>query len=84
MPIPVLLLLAAWLGAGTVQGGPWCAGQEAGMGSYDPQRSEIALCAERIRMHHDRMDDVEPGKVLVVEWRKQLEHWQAERHATKG
>ena len=37
MPIPVLLLLAAWLGVETIQGGPWCAGQEAGMGSYDPQ-----------------------------------------------
>ena len=49
MPTPVLLLLAAWLGVETIQGGPWCAGQEAGMGSYDPQRSEIALCTERIR-----------------------------------
>ena len=35
-------------------------------------------------MHDDRMDDVESGKVLVVAWRKQLEHRQAERHATQG
>ena len=58
MPIPVLLLLAAWLGVGTVQGGQWCAGQQAGMGSYDPQRSEIALCTERIRSKGRSIDEV--------------------------
>ena len=58
MPIPVLLLLAAWLGVGTVQGGQWCAGQQAGMGSYDPQRSEIELCTERIRSKGRSIDEV--------------------------
>ena len=58
MPIPLLLLLAAWLGVETIQGGPWCAGQEAGMGSYDPQRSEIALCTERIRSKGRSIDEV--------------------------
>ena len=58
MPIPVLLLHAAWLRVETIQRGPWCAGQEAGMGSYDPQRSEIALCTERIRSKGSSIDEV--------------------------
>ena len=35
-------------------------------------------------MHDDRVDDVEPGEVFVVERGKKLEHRQAERHATQG
>ena len=58
MPIPFLLLLAAWLGVGTVQGGAWCDDQQAGIGSYDPQRSEIALCTERIRSKGRSIDEV--------------------------
>ncbi len=58
MPIPLLLLFAAWLGVGTVQGGAWCDAQQAGVGSYDPQRSEIALCTERIRSKGRSIDEV--------------------------
>ena len=58
MPIPFLLLFAAWLGVGTVQGGAWCDAQQAGVGSYDPQRSEIALCTERIRSKGRSIDEV--------------------------
>ena len=55
MPIPFLLLLAAWLGVGTVQGGAWCDDQQAGIGSYDPQHSEIALCTERIPVSYTHL-----------------------------
>lgn len=49
MPTLLLLLLASWLGVGTVQGGEWCRSQEGAVGSYDPGRQEINLCMERIR-----------------------------------
>ena len=58
MPLPLLLLVAAWLGVGTVQGGAWCEAQPAGVGSYDPQSSEIALCTERIRSKGRAVDEV--------------------------
>ena len=41
MPTLLLLLLASWLGVGTVQGGEWCRSQEGAVGSYDPGRQEI-------------------------------------------
>ena len=46
MPPFMLLLLAAWLGVGTVQDVAWCDAQRWGIGSYDPERSEISLGTE--------------------------------------
>ena len=48
MPTALLLVLATWLGVGTVQGGDWCRKQEAGVGSYDPARLEVTLCGDSI------------------------------------
>ena len=48
MPTALLLVLATWLGVGTVQGGEWCREQDAGVGSYDPARLEVTLCGDRI------------------------------------
>ena len=48
MPTALLLVLATWLGVGTVRGGDWCRKQEAGVGSYDPARLEVTLCGDSI------------------------------------
>ena len=54
----LLLLLASLLGVDTVHGGDWCRSQPAGVGSYDPDRSEINLCVDRIRSNQRGIGEV--------------------------
>ena len=58
MPTLILLLFASLIGVDTVQGGDWCRSQPAGVGSYDPDRSEINLCVDRIRTNQRGIGEV--------------------------
>ena len=58
MPTLLLLLMAAWMGVGTVDGGAWCRDHDAAVGSYDPQRSEVAFCTDRIKANGRSIGEV--------------------------
>lgn len=58
MPTLLLLLMAAGMGVEIVDGGAWCRHHAAAVGSYDPQRSEVAFCTERIKANGRSIGEV--------------------------